>query len=454
MGLTISQQKGKDHLLKFINDKDKVWTVIKGPAGTGKTYMMKDFLKSVSYSKVVSAPTHKAVRVIEQATKIKGETLHSLHGLRPNFNISDFKVGSMQFDPMGEQKLGNYKLVVIDECSQIPNGIHKLTIDRAKKLGVKIIYVGDPYQLPPIGENKISRTFSTEDSFELTEVVRQSKENKLLLLLTELRSDIKKGSSRINNALLARAKSELRDMDTGIQTISRHMKPQLLDTFFINVTDIRTTRFTAWRRDTIAEANLSIRSRLFPNANGMLVKGDVLTGYKTMLDSFLNTTIVNSDDYLVIDVVYRTDEKGIDGCLTTLQNMDTKQKVTVNIVNRDSPTYNGRFVPALKQVYIRAKQSNSAERRKNWIKYYAFKDTHLTLDDIYLYATDGSVYDTIQKELDYGYALTTHKLQGTTVDNIIVDLKDFQVEEYQSKFRNNLLYTALSRAKYRAYTIS
>jgi exodeoxyribonuclease-5 len=454
MSLTISQQKGKDHLLKFLESSNRVWTVIKGPAGTGKTFMMKDFLQSIHYSKAVAAPTHKAVRVIEQATKVKGETLHSLHGLRPNFNISDFKVGSMQFDPMGEQKLGNYKLIVIDEASQIPHGIHTLTIERAKKLGVKIIYVGDPYQLPPIGENRISRTFATQDSFELTEVVRQSKNNKLLMLLTELRSDIKNGSSRINNALLSRAKADLREMETGIQTLTRHMKPALLDEFFIDVTDIRNTRFTAWRRDTIADANLSIRSRLFPNANGMLVKGDVLTGYKTLLDSFLNTTIVNSDDYIVIDVVYRTDEKGIDGCLTTLQNMDTKKIVTVNIVNRDSPTYNNRFVPALKQAYIRAKQSTKAERRKNWIKYYAFKDSHLTLDDIYLYATDGSVYDTIQKELDYGYALTTHKLQGTTVDNIIVDLKDFQVEEYQSKFRNNLLYTALSRAKYRAYTIT
>jgi tRNA A37 threonylcarbamoyladenosine biosynthesis protein TsaE len=90
MSLTISQQKGKDHLLKFLESSNRVWTVIKGPAGTGKTFMMKDFLQSIHYSKAVAAPTHKAVRVIEQATKVKGETLHSLHGLRPNFNISDF----------------------------------------------------------------------------------------------------------------------------------------------------------------------------------------------------------------------------------------------------------------------------------------------------------------------------------------------------------------------------
>lgn len=453
MSLTISQQKGLDYMAHFMNNPNKTWMVLRGAAGTGKTYMLDAFLKSLSMSKAVAAPTHKAVRVIENATKVRGETLHSLHGLRPNFNIANFKVGSMRFDPMGEQKLGNYKVIAIDEASQIPEGIHRLTVDRARKLGVKIIYIGDPYQLPPIGENRISRVFATEDAFELTEVVRQKEDNKLLLLLMELRKDIQKGHNRINNALVARAKNEIRDMDTGIQTLKASKQNELFDLYFENVTDIRRTRYTAWRRDTIADANDRIRHKLFPHAEGMIVVGDVLTGYKTLLDSFLNPILVNSDDYIVTDVIYRTDDKGIDCCMTTLKNMDTGSTHIANIVNVDSDTYAKRFVPAIKGLYLRAKQSVQSERRKNWNKYYQFKDNHLTVDDIVIYDSEGNVYDTIQKELDYGYALTTHKLQGTTTDNIIVNIKDFQVKDYQSKFRNNLLYTALSRAKYRAYTI-
>lgn len=453
MSLTISQQRGLDYMMHFMNDPSKVGMVLKGAAGTGKTYMLDTFLKSINVSKVVAAPTHKAVRVIENATHVKGETLHSIHGLRPNFNIANFKVGSMQFDPMGEAKMSNYKLIAIDEASQIPQPIHNLTMDRARKLGVKIIYIGDPYQLPPIGENSISSVFNIEDSYELTEVVRQKEDNKLLMLLMELRKDIQRGSSRINDALVKKAKLGITPMSTGIQTLKGSYQTELLNTYFTDVIDIRKTRYTAWRRETIANANMQIRSKLFPNAYGMIVEGDVLTGYKTLLDSFLNPILINSDDYIVSNVDYRTDDKGIDCCLTKLTNMDTNVSYVVNIVNSDSDTYLKRFVPAIRALYIRAKEANKTNRRKNWIKYYNFKDSHLTLDDIKIYDTQGNVFDVIQKELDYGYALTTHKLQGTTVDNIIVNLKDFQTKEYQSKFRNNLLYTALSRASYRAYTL-
>jgi len=453
MGLTISQQQGLDHLAKFMHNPNKIWMVLKGAAGTGKTYMINDFLKSINVAKAVAAPTHKAARVIESATGVHAETLHSLHGLRPNFNINDFKVGSMQFDPMGEQRIGNYSVIVIDECSQIPYGLHKLTIDRAKLLNVKIIYIGDPYQLPPIKENNISKTFITEDAFELNQIVRQKEGNKLLLLLTELRNDIKRGTNNVNNALIKAAKNKIYGIDTGVEALSSKMKNDLFDIHFIGSKDIRSTRYTAWRRDTISEANISIRSRLFPNVEDILTKGDILTGYKTLLDQFLATTLVNSDDYIVEEVTYRVDDFGIDCCLVRLKNMDTLSNYTINVVNFKSDTYFSKFLPIIKGLYVRARTAQSKDRRKYWTKYYDFKDSHITLNDIDIYNEEGNVADTIQKELDYGYALTTHKLQGSTVNDIIVNLKDFQGSEYNSKFKNNLLYTALSRAKYRAYTI-
>lgn len=453
MGLSISQNQCMDHLNRFMKDPTKVWTVVKGAAGTGKTFMMNEFLSSLSVAKCVSAPTHKAARVIEAATGIHAETLHSLHGLRPNFNINNFKVGNMQFDPMGEQRLGNYAVHVIDECSQIPKAIHELTISRAKKLNVKIIYIGDPYQLPPIKENNISASFRTDYSFELNVQMRQAEDNRLLQLLTLLREDIQRGSYRINNSLIKLAKNEIRDMDTGVQSLTNLAKNNLFDKHFSDVSTIRTTRYTAWRRDTISQTNIEIRNRLFPNAEGILVVGDVITGYKTLLDQFMTTTLVNSDDYMITEVRYRTDAHKIDCCMCTLQNLDTKVNYKVNIVDHQSETYGKIFIPVILALHSRASNATGANKRKYWNKYYEFKDAHLTMNDIIINTSDGNKHDTIQKELDYGYALTTHKLQGSTVNDIIVNLKDFQLDNSQFRFKNNLLYTALSRARFRGYTI-
>lgn len=453
MGLTIDQQKGIDHLVHFMNDDSRTWTVVGGAAGTGKTYMMDEFLGSLSVAKVVSAPTHKAVRVIQNATNVHGETIHALNGLKPNFNINNFKVGNMKFDAMGEQKMGNYKVIVIDECSQIPKGLHELIVTRASRLGVKIIYVGDQYQLPPIKENYVSQTFNTDYKVELRKVMRQSEGNKLLQLLGELRIDIDKRSSRINDALVRLAKNNMIEMEQGIQSLTFRAKNDIINTHFNNVNTIRTTRYTAWQRSTITDTNIEIRNNLFPDAEGILVEGDVLTGYKTLLDQFLTTTLVNSDDYIVNKVVYRTDAQGIDCCMVDLENMDTHVKYKVNIVNHESETYNRIFIPIIKALYLRATTCKREHKRKNWIKYYEFKDSHLTMNDIALYNDNNDKIDSIQKEIDYGYALTTHKLQGTTVNDIIVNLKDFQSNNQNSIFRNNLIYTALSRAKNRAYTI-
>ena len=62
------------------------------------------------------------------------------------------------------------------------------------------------------------------------------------------------------------------------------------------------------------------------------------------------------------------------------------------------------------------------------------------------------------RDIDYGYSLTTHKLQGSTFDNIFVDVFDIcnPITKYGKyaktdiNLRNRLLYVALSRAKHLA----
>lgn len=70
-------------------------------------------------------------------------------------------------------------------------------------------------------------------------------------------------------------------------------------------------------------------------------------------------------------------------------------------------------------------------------------------------------YMVVEKSMDYGYAITAHKSQGSTYQQVFIDETDFEklsnrwnhrfrLQEKRSKERNQLLYVAYSRPKLRA----
>jgi len=184
-GFTNGQEVGIERLTAWYNNPKELDFTLSGRAGTGKTYMLKYFLDEIVKQPVcVSAPTHKAVRQVERSTGRKGKTLQSLHALRPNVNLEDFDLNNVKFDALGNPTMNNYKIIIIDECSMINEGLHELNMKRAKDLNVKILYVGDIIQLPPVNRNDSvssveSPTFKIKNYFELDEIVRQGIDNPL-----------------------------------------------------------------------------------------------------------------------------------------------------------------------------------------------------------------------------------------------------------------------------------
>ena len=91
--------------------------------------------------------------------------------------------------------------------------------------------------------------------------------------------------------------------------------------------------------------------------------------------------------------------------------------------------------------------------KKGWFPYYKFKNTILCMIDVQVGGRK------LSRELDYGYALTVHKLQGSTFNNIFVDGNDIcnPISKWGKPYandinmRNRLLYVALSRATNIAY---
>ena len=153
-GFTDDQRKAYNELITFIdtpfNERDYK-RALTGAAGTGKTFLVKALLlnSTLSYSLIgLSAPTHKACRVLAESIHIPGikpNTIQSDLGLRLNFDIDKFDPNNPPFDPKGKIKIGNYKLYIIDEASMINSKLCIFLEKTCISNKCKIIFIGRSY---------------------------------------------------------------------------------------------------------------------------------------------------------------------------------------------------------------------------------------------------------------------------------------------------------------------
>ncbi|MGH9858153.1 MAG: ATP-dependent DNA helicase, partial [Acidobacteriota bacterium] len=196
--LTDDQQKA----LEMLKNKSLNPFLLKGYAGTGKTTLITSLLGTLDpqqLSKIcLTAPTNKAVRVIEKKVReakfwgVTCKTIHSLLGLKLVYE-RDKQV--LRQDRMKSNQMGEYDILVIDECSMVNEQLFKyIMASRKENPDTRIIYIGDPRQLPPVHELD-SPTFGTKHQFTLTEVVRQAAENPMIKLSMQLREAMESGEN-------------------------------------------------------------------------------------------------------------------------------------------------------------------------------------------------------------------------------------------------------------------
>jgi hypothetical protein len=447
------QKQALIKLEAFVNSKDMICT-LSGPAGSGKTYLLNYFLHKVfRKASCVSAPTHKAVRIIEKMTKKSAMTLHSLHGLRPNVDIANFNISNPQFDPLAEPKIGEYKLVVIDECSQINSSIARLNEDRAAIYETKILYVGDELQLPPIKE-RISPTFTHKNVIRLNTIIRQDIDNPLLPLFTILRNDIRYQRGNFIKAL-SENYININKKREGYVILNTDDFNELLERKFKE--DRLGNRFLGWKNEVVSTTNYDIR-KMLNNTNVIITIDDVFTAYNTILDENMNPIITNSIDYKVKSVDNIINEQGLDVFVVTFISEFDVESTPVQIINHRSNTFTN-YINILDNLHSLAYHATYGNRKARWAEYFRFKSSILSMIDIHI---ESSKYP-ITKDISYAYGLTIHKSQGSTYKNVFLDIKDLLYysngnpvknstwNPHAIEHRNKLLYVAFSRASKTVY---
>lgn len=442
--LTKDQQLALGAMLAWANKPGGGEFTLNGYAGTGKTFLLKYFASQYRKPMVVTAPTHKAVKQVSKATGIVGKTIQSLHGLRPNFNL-EFNFRNLQFDTLGLPSLAAYNLIVVDEGGMVTTSLKDLNTLRSKQYSVKILYIGDNAQLPPIDE-PISTVFNIP-GYKLTEIIRQTEGNPLLKLLNVAREDVFNNTDKVHD-MLARTPTAFNEQGEGYTTLTKSgFTDTLIQYFGSNAfsNNIEFARYGAFSNENILVWNHTIRNTLLPNHENLVTDNDLLTGYTTIVDKYMTQLITNSYDYMISDIVTRTTDDGFDVYSANLMDLDRKRQM-VNIVDYRAENY-GKFLHILNNLFLRATYAKPYERSKKWIEFYDFKNSFLTIIPIKL---PESKYP-IPKDIDYGYGLTIHKLQGSTIENMFINIPDIVrfAKGGLNPLRQRLLYTAMSRASKR-----
>lgn len=200
--LTVDQQNAMDALNQFLCDPTETVFVLSGYSGCGKSTLVRTLIDSLpgfmkaaklinpshpTYTLALTATTNKAAENLGRITGDSAGTIHSFLGLRIH---TDFKTGNTTLIPKNHDLLEGYVLV-IDEASYIDSQLLKFIFSKTKNC--KIIFVGDPAQLTPVKSSGTPVFDANFSGAALTTVVRQAEGNPIVDLSTKFRNTVNSG---------------------------------------------------------------------------------------------------------------------------------------------------------------------------------------------------------------------------------------------------------------------
>lgn len=370
---------------------------VTGRAGTGKSTLLRALRAATDQELVVVAPTGLA------AVNVGGQTIHSFFGLPPRLIRPDDIRRSRNGQVM--RKLA---FLVIDEVSMVRSDLmwaidQSLRVNRGRPRepfgGVRLVLFGDLHQLPPVVQEAEVATHLEQEfggpfffsvpalregagtqRLELTQVFRQSDEA-LISVLNRIRD------GEANEEDLA----ELNARVAPIRTLGEGEK-------FVILTP---TNAAAQRINTAYLDALPGRAHTYEAG---------ITGDFTTASHPTDSALILKPGAKVILLRNDPDRRWVNGTIARIARLEEK-KVFVEVAGREH-----ELEPA------------SWEQRR-----YAYDKTEEKIV--------GTVAGTFrQYPVRLAWALTIHKAQGLTLDNVYIDLG-------RGTFAHGQAYVALSRCR-------
>ena len=420
-----------------MDDKEAWDMYVTGQAGTGKTTELAKLIKGLD-NYTVCAYTHKACGILRDklGKDAKIKTLHSFLKKRPTVNVNATSVKNVEGNAvMGESE--RLHVMFIDEYSMIGEqdlmDIRALQDDDYDGIpGVKVVWIGDPHQLPPVGD---MFTLKAHGDYQvtLTKIWRQASDNPLIAPLTELISFIEGAPAHP----LTESANFVRGVDIG--------DPGLLRAF-----DSVTLAYTNRR---VQEINARLEGMHSPMGGSILfsptVKRDFIFDYQEYPVDISSIDLPFGDRKLELKTKFKTLEH-----LLTMEEVSYAYVEDPITEERSLYAYvfgHADYLEYLKHLKSIAADSNAdieqtfpgykaaawakanyshplaRKRAKAWRDFLTFNECVICLD--------------------FAHAMTVHKSQGSTYDTVYLDTKDIGlVADRDYEMYLKLMYVGMSRA--------
>ncbi|MDJ0724446.1 MAG: AAA family ATPase [Prochloraceae cyanobacterium] len=418
--LTKSQAEAISLMMNFVQGEGKYFRLT-GYAGTGKSFLVCHLMKWLQDQRinfVAGSPTNKAVKNLKNLARdfgldIKGKTIAQLLGQQPELNEETgkeiFVSGKLQ------SSIADYDLVILDEFSMINKKNFAEIVAEVESSETKIIFVGDKAQLPPVKEKEpiVSTSPLIEDGYSLTEVVRY--EGEIAVVAEAIRLNPKSNRARFSfqttrdRSIIALSRDEWLDAAADYF----EMKQARNNPDFV--------RFLVYRNQTAASLNQYIRTQLWGESPEAYSIGDLLIAKAPVFRPIPGgkgknkwaIAMNNSEECQVIETA-------------ELRAWKTWQYWHVPVITDSGSQLKLSILTPTSSVE-RERQLREFAKGKRWRDYMNLSKR----------------FDNIS----FAYALTTHKAQGSSIEYTFIDYNDL----YRCHDRSQILYTALTRAKQRAF---
>lgn len=426
--------------------------LLEGYAGTGKTFTICKVIEELlskyttNFQIAITAPTNKAVKVLRKSFPLDSRqinfiTIHKLLGLKPKLNDD----GTQEFvsELFSDNEIYNYNLIIVDEVSMLDD---KIFAEINKTENIKVMFLGDGCQIPPVGKNdSIPLQPLLRDEYKihhmrLTEIMRQSNENPIVDLSFYIRQNLSKDfklNSTFNDKLIDDKLGvkffPFSQQEKGKEIVGIIRKLFCSESFKV---DADFAKVICWRNETVDTFNDRIRKMIYGKEIAKICIGEKLIADSPIIEnnSFNKPTILfNTNDEFEVKSFETDIHAGFKIYKTTVEyetiKNEKKTKVIKILHEDDAPKFRN-LLRKIKNEATEFSKRRSPESKKKWGYYYSLMQ---------LFA-----------DVNYNYAITAHKSQGSSYYHVIVNEKDIGMNHKKME-RNRILYTSVTRPREMLY---
>ena len=458
------QQSAIVNAVSFLktNTDPTQYYVIEGKAGTGKTTIAKEILKEFEDEQIyVAAVSHKAKGVIKSSfgDDTRGKKFFSIAGLLGMKGINDNDTQTTKFQVgLKVPLLDNPPaLLVIDEASMITEDVLKkiIYINSSLSRPFQMLFLGDIGQIQPIRDeqsefyrthkdllNKKSDIFNSKHKSKLITRVRQGEANPILPYADYFWENSQKENPELNPTQHIVRNNQITDKGSLLFSNSEGEVLNSVIKAVKNAVEKGLTnhvKIVTYHVNEKTELNQKIHEALF-GKDSDYSKGDMLILNSPYDLPDVNATMENSSEIQIKSIQDEdTDEFGVhtlyletNGTAYTRTGNEQKDCVIQVVSRNDIGLYNQK----LQELASYSKrQTNRALKKQAWGDFWEYKGRYA--------------------DVDFGYAITAHKSQGSTYDIVVVDEKDIMgTTATSNQEKSELIYTALTRPRKTAIVIS